>query len=291
MNDAPAQPMSSTPSMLTLPHRPRTSKATLPSQIACSASSTTEASVTEPSSPYRSLWLETSARLLTHAQKNIRLIRRDLPAEHASHTSKNGRFKIQAKAWILLQQGQPTTEFRIVLIEGSANTILNTWAFPFSASHLPVFAAELIAMAGLPRLTFMDIQVPSLSEIQIQKTRERTREIRREFTDLVCEELPPAWAIDASGGDYLFRRSSDATTFPRIQNAYLALLDAYLAQTTEHTHIPRNQARDLQSRETLSAYQQHHMQHSPGRMFLGKVFGEYWTDDFLTNFLFTLPGA
>jgi hypothetical protein len=231
------------------------------------------------------------ARLSSQASISTRLLPRDLPAEHASYLSKNGRFKIQAKAWILLHSGQPIVECRMVLIEGSANTILNTWAFPFASSQLPVFAAELIAMAGLPRLTFMDIQVPGLDQPQRQKSRKLTDVIRSSYCDLVSDELPPSWAIDSSDGNYLFMRGAEADAFPRIQSAYLELLDAYLTITRACEASCHDRLCNQQATESLRDYQHHHMQHSPGRMFLGKVFGEQWTDDFLTHFLFTLPGA
>lgn len=240
--------------------------------------------------PYAALWHATIDKVEHAKDFGFSVTSRSLAGHYQAFRSKNDRFTVRAKAWILSHARRECCEVRMVLIEGSANTIINTWAFPFAPNVQPVYAAELIAMAGQPRLTFMDIQVPSMAPAEASRVRLATHSIRREFEDIHCTEEPPAWAIDATAGNYLFGRGAAKDAFPRIQRCYLELWDAYrdlLASTSSH-ESGSDQVTSAQ--QGLAAYQLHHMQHSPGQVFLGKVFGQAWTDDFLTNFLFTPPG-
>jgi hypothetical protein len=246
--------------------------------------------VNQTLTPYAALWHATIDKVEHASEFGFAVARRSLSAHHQAFRSKNDRFTVKAKAWILSRDAHACCEVRMVLIEGTANTIINTWAFPFAPNVQPVYAAELIAMAGLPRLTFMDIQVPSMAAAEASRVRLATQSIRQEFEDIHCTEEPPAWAIDATAGNYLFGRGAAKDAFPRIQRCYLELWDAYrdlLASASSHASGGESL---VSAQQALAAYQLHHMQHSPGQVFLGKVFGQAWTDDFLNNFLFTPPG-
>lgn len=212
-----------------------------------------------------------------------------IPSSFAEHFSQNGRFSIQAKAWTVNANDLAACEIRMVLIQGTSNTIINTWGFPLSPVDDPVFAAELIAMSGKPRLTFMDVQVPTMGPDQKSKIASQTLEVTREFPDLLIEETPPDWAIDATAGNYRFARQQEAEMIPRIQACYRSMFENYLEILTLSRRTQRSSLEQKSAIEQLHRYQLHHMEHSPGNVFLGKVFGEQWTQDFLTQFLFSAP--
>lgn len=222
--------------------------------------------------------------------------RTPLPTEVQHRTSKNGRFHLEASAWRLEREATPLADVRMVLITGSKNTIINTWAFPYRPDHTPVFAAELIALAGAPRLTFMDIQIPALRTVIAESVQAATRDLPERYRSLRIDEIPPAWAIEATAGNYLFARQQSAERFPTICQAYLAMLERYLQRfvatdVLSASPLATNTNGMHDALDTLHAYQIHHLHSSPGKVFLGKVFGEVWTESFLTDFLFQRPGA
>jgi len=178
----------------------------------------------------------------------------------------------------------------MVFISGSKNNIINTWIFPYSPTQNPVFAAELIAMGGQPRLTFMDVQVPGMPADAHQEIAAATAQVRSRYGDLRIAEHPPEWAVEATAGQYLFGRQMPRGQFSRICHAYLDLLECYL-DLIRPTSSRRSEVGNPQ--EPLAAlrhYQLHHMHSSPGKVFLGKVFGDDWTESFLNEFLFCAPG-
>lgn len=239
--------------------------------------------------PYALLARQTAERLsrLSYGA----LISRPLCLEekYACRDSLNGRFRLTTRAWELTRGGSCVAEVRMVLIAGTTNEIINTWIFPHDAGCDPVFASELIAMANAPRLTFMDIQVPGLQDPFQGQVAACSEPVRQQFADLVIDELPPAWAIDATQGHFLFSRAGASQQFPRIQAGYLALLDRYLDLLADARMCEMRANDRTSAQQILHRYQHHHLQHSPGGTFLAKVFGQDWTDDFLNSFLFTLP--
>lgn len=108
--------------------------------------------------------------------------------------SGNGKFKLWAHQWRLGVLGAHVGTCRMVLIQGSTNEIINTWVFPATPSQDPVFAAELIAMAGAPRLTFIDIQTPAMQD-ECHAVRSQTLALREKFSKILSDETPPSWAI------------------------------------------------------------------------------------------------
>jgi hypothetical protein len=201
-------------------------------------------------------------------------------------TSTNGKFQLWAKQIKLNEGVQHRLTCRMVLIQGQKNEILNTWIFPTAPENCPVFAAELIAMACMPRLSFIDIQSPAMT-CGTDKVRSLTHQLRARHAELVCDEEPPEWATDASEGGYVFSRALPSTAFDRIDTCYQDYLRCYLGEffLGEPVSVSDVDGRSTAVRE-LSHYQIHHMEHSPGSVFLGKLFGDEWTNDFLRNFLF-----
>jgi hypothetical protein len=218
----------------------------------------------------------------------------DSPENAFDHqvTAINGKFHLWAKQIRLHHRSEHTLTCRMVLIQGQRNEILNTWIFPTAPESCPVFAAELIAMAGMPRLTFIDIQNPAMASGSCA-VRELTDQLRARHVGLVCDEEPPQWAIDATLGGYIFSRALAATKFSSIDACYEDYLRCYMrgflspSGSTEHSNADGSSltCRSNAERE-LHHYQVHHMEHSPGSVFLGKLFGNEWTNDFLRNFLF-----
>lgn len=270
--------------------------------------------------PYCRLALDTSELL---GSLPAPLLSRQIKTDqnYDERSSKNGRFTLRTWSWEILclemakanplQHGtndrvtdlsrpdgleavdsSVMAEFRLVLIEGSANTIINAWCFPTRPQCCPVFAAELIAIAHAPKLTFLDIQAPALTnQIERAVIQGASKQVRNQFAELRISESPPEWATSESLGEYLFGRAMESSSFPQITAAYLRLLQQYFNLLSSRPRSEQLIAPDPSALAEMNKYQLHHMHSSPGKQFLGKVFGADWTDEFLENFLFSLPGA
>ncbi len=241
-------------------------------------------------SPYQRLANQTRARIEHFPLRGLEVAPIHSRDEFQRFESKNGRFVVHSWAWCLKREGRPQCDVRMVFIAGSKNNIINTWVFPYAPNHDPVFAAELIAMGGQPRLTFMDIQVPTMPVAARRRVSTAAARVRSRYSDLRIAEQPPAWAVEATSGQYLFTRQVPGSWFGRISHAYLELLECYLDLIGSASTRRQERRDDPEALATLHDYQVHHMHNSPGEVFLGKVFGEDWTAAFLNEFLFCPPG-
>jgi hypothetical protein len=241
-------------------------------------------------SPYHRLANQTRARIEHFPLRGLDVAPISSRDEFQRFESKNGRFVVRSRAWCLTRDGRPRCDVRMVFIAGSKNNIINTWVFPYDPSRDPVFAAELIAMGGQPRLTFMDIQVPVMPVASHRTVAAAAAGVRSRYGDLRIAEQPPGWAVEATSGQYLFTRQLPASWFGRICHAYLELLECYLDLISSAPSNPQPPHTDPEALATLHEYQVHHMHNSPGEVFLGKVFGKDWTAAFLNEFLFCPPG-
>jgi len=199
----------------------------------------------------------------------------------------NGKFRLWASEINVVKHNRHIATCRMVLIQGSSNEIINTWVFPTNPMQHPVFAAELIAMARAPRLSFIDVQVPALQSNFKPNVRQIAKRVRQQFPELLIDEVPPEWAIAESEGQYVFSRSLDQAFFASIAACYQAYLSAYFGYLDDSQAIAAGIPASHAALTELQHYQDHHRISSPGGTFLGKLFGEDWTDAFLQNFLFT----
>ena len=210
--------------------------------------------------------------------------------------SKNGKFTLSAEAWSFVSTDSnglthSIATLRMVYIRGQKTEIINTWIFPKRPDLLPVYAAELISVGGVTRVAFVDIQTPVMTGDNVEEVTHLTSPLASRFACLPCNEEAPEWATSASPGNFTYSRQADANWTSTIQECYLAYLDAYLKAYATGT-TAKQAARlleDCRVNEELQAYQKHHMESSPGKKFLGNLFGVEWTDSFLTDFLFAKP--
>ncbi len=213
-----------------------------------------------------------------------------LALEHAHRQSLNGKMQLNAQEWHLVSDGSVIANLRMVHIQGPKNEIINTWVFPNIPNQAPVYAAELIAVAGSVKIAFVDIQVPIATHSLALETEQVTSALAPRFAHLPCDEAAPTWATDASPGHFTYARNLSREHTPAVEECYLAYLDAYLNIfiAPDAAWQPMDEASNAAIR-VLSEYQWHHMEHSPGQYFLSKLFGADWTSDFMQRFLFAEP--
>jgi hypothetical protein len=228
----------------------------------------------QPARPFAALWDATRCRLaplgLTDAP----------PAPEFAE--RGGRMRLTAARWLVGPAARPVAECRIVRILGAAAEIVNAMIFPADPGGLPVFAAELLAFGGRPRLTFLDLQAPGLAADVRRAVAERTRAVSERFADLPRDPEPPGWAVAYSPGGYLFTRTDNPAHAPALGEAFAAYLDVWADLAVDAAAGPAAGG----GRAALEEYKRDHVAHSPGRAFLGKVFGDEWTERFLNEFLY-----
>jgi hypothetical protein len=224
---------------------------------------------------FAGLWESTRATL-----GRLGLRERAVPAEFAD--ADHGRTRLAAACWAIGSPEAPVAECRIVRILGAASDIVNTMIFPHRPDRLPVFAAELLAFGGVPRLAFLDLQAPGLAAERAAKVGVVARVARAGFSELSSDVDAPAWAVAFSPGGFLFARPNRPDAGPQLVRAYNAYLAAWLALADR----PATGAPEAGAAQELRRYQREHITHSPGRAFLGKLFGEVWAERFLNDFLY-----
>jgi len=235
---------------------------------------------------FASLVAKTSSRMQSGSSPSA-----IVPPIYALRKSNNGKITLEAFEWVLQIDDAPIAELRMVYIQGAKNQIINTWIFPNRPARMPVFAAELIAVGAETRVAFVDIQIPALEETTADDVSLITGSISPRFAGLPCNEQPPVWAIHASQGNFTYARNVPSTQSHRIEECYLSYLDAYLTHfcTSDVSRSIAQSKRDEAALNELQRYQWHHMEHSPGNKFLGKLFGSDWTEAFMKDFLFSKP--
>jgi hypothetical protein len=224
---------------------------------------------------YSTLWGITRARL-------ERLGVADAPLD-PDFSTRGGRMQLTAARWRVGGGPVPIAECRIVRILGAAADIFNVMIFPTDPNRLPVFAAELLAFGGRPRLTFLDLQTPGLMPALRDPVADATRQVSDRFPDVPRDREPPGWAVAYSPGGYLFTRTDAPEHAPTLAAAF----EAYLTAWSDLAADRRTEVRPNTAGTTaLSRYKTEHVAHSPGKLFLGKVFGGGWSDRFLSEFLY-----
>lgn len=241
--------------------------------------------------PFQSLKHATEMKL-----KRIHASRSSLREDWSEQASKNGKFALSAQQWTLSATGAKRENshiatLRMVYIRGQKNEIINTWIFPVRPDFMPVYAAELISVASVTRVAFVDIQTPNLTESVTDEVKTLTAPLAARFAGLPCDEAAPDWAIEASTGNFTYARGADSNWTSTIQQCYVDYLDTYIKAfvTSGDSVSVRRDQRDNAISAHLSEYQRHHMNSSPGKKFLGTLFGTEWTDSFLSEFLFSTP--
>ncbi len=231
---------------------------------------------------FEQLATQTRHRMLVSGAKQL-----DVPARFAQRHSNNGKFQLIAEAW-QIARGPFQAELRMVKIDGGKSNIVNTWIFPDNPLHYPVFAAELIGVGDAVRVAFLDIQAP-VQSARSGRLSDEVKSVASKFVHLPCDESAPDWAIDASLGYYTYARNVPESQLADLRAGYLAYLDLFINYAGS-LDAPRPVRSGLHSAiEQLHVYQLHHMQHSPGKKFLGNLFGMDWTERFMLDFLFTKP--
>lgn len=186
-------------------------------------------------------------------------IRADLAA--ARGTWKGAPVTLSARAWA----GDRTALFRVVILEGEGLEIANLLALPAAGAGDQIFGADLVAARPDAALVVADLSpVQDASRIS------------------TAAGLPP-WAAAVFSNEPLLLRISRPERDAALQRLH-RLADRFLA--------PRACAQPSAIYQpALSRYLHAHRADERTRGLLARIFGAEWTDTFIEQILYPLPGT
>ncbi|MBY0526800.1 MAG: hypothetical protein K2R98_25635 [Gemmataceae bacterium] len=229
---------------------------------------------------FAGLWSQTGRRL-----RCLCSARQPLPAHLSRRDGHGGRLRLRACALSLGCGGTARAECRMVRISGATAEIVNTMIFPTQPDRLPVYAAQLLAFGGRPRLAFIDLQMPGLTEGRRASLRERARVVARRFDFLPPADDAPSWAVEFASGCQVFTRTTEPDALQGLRDACLQYLELWVELARAECDSLESGANPAAHAE-LGRWQSEHARLSPGTEYLIKVFGEEWAREFLHEFLY-----
>lgn len=176
---------------------------------------------------------------------------------------------------------EPGLEARCALISGPKAHIVNLMIFPWDADRVPVFASELICLGGRVHVAVIDHQFA-------EGTRRSDPLLGSVLAPLQSTwqghfppggELPP-WALHHFTPWCLFTRAASPESIPDLEAAFIDWLQTWLERWPEKARaVPEPDP-------AIAAYIQHHLENTPGRPFLSRVFGPDRAENYLGHFMY-----
>jgi len=213
---------------------------------------------------------------------------RPVPAEFAQRAGE-GRLAttvIRGQAW-----SSPLLDVRCSSILGSTVEILNLLAFPRRPWAEPIFASQLVLFGGRPWVVVADVE-PAWGDDAERTTRllAGLRPCAASVSDLPGAGEIPEWARGIFTPYAFFSRPDDPKLIGRVAEGYRTYWNAYeqlwIRPAAESVDDGDSAAIRESCHMRLAEYKEHHIQHSPGLAYLGRVFGEEWTRSFLAKFMY-----
>lgn len=213
---------------------------------------------------------------------------RALPEAWSTRTGRGGRFRLRAQAWHTRsaeKHRSRAAETRTVRIEGPNCDILTCLSFPERNDLWPVFAVELVAFQGYPRVAFLDLQKPGLHKARHDVLSHLTKSVADEFP-ATSRDVAPDWASAQSSGHAVFSRDTELERLADWSRAFDGYLTAWRHLRSQAVSGELPQTISAEATQALADYRMDHIAHSPGTPFLKTIFGADWTDAFLKEFLY-----
>ncbi|MDF1664334.1 MAG: hypothetical protein P1V97_21390 [Planctomycetota bacterium] len=210
----------------------------------------------------------------------LKLLERPMESQFQSRVSEQSQVELRSYNWSLMRDSLTMSDCRFVRISGPKIDVVNAMFFPSFPSATPIFAAELISFGGKARIAFVDLQWPCGVGAQSKATKNALQEIRQQA--LVHNESAPEWATSYSSGAFYYHRGDGQLDLTdTFQSVYVSVLEVWKGLMKSISPAEPNSGA-----EALDEYKRHHSAHTPGGQFLGNVFGEEWSHNFLNNFLY-----
>ena len=172
-------------------------------------------------------------------------------------------------------------EVHFSAITGPSTEIFALMGYPADSVRVPILAAEFVRFGGQLRAVVADLQCPDPSflthEAQIAMLELGTR-----WGHLRDEQELPEWCRNYFSSSCIFSLRRQADELPILEDALRDYTEAWIDIGRSAPVTPGVPHECAAVRE----YKAHHALHTPGRPYLRRVFGEDWTEDFLSNAMY-----
>lgn len=206
-----------------------------------------------------------------------------VPAAFAQREGRNGVWA--TSFW----WGHPSgAEGRCALIHSNRIEIINLMIFPEDASSIPIFASEIILMGGKVSVAVIDWQMAGGPHEMAEEDERRLEVLNSSWSrGLTHGGAFPDWALQHFSPHCIYARPKTAHETTGIQNAFVGYLTAWFRFCARRMGVIPSYHRD---KSLLDHYVNHHVEHTPGRPFLSKVFGTEWAESYFRHFMYAPLG-
>ncbi|MCC5876752.1 MAG: hypothetical protein JJU11_11085 [Candidatus Sumerlaeia bacterium] len=167
-------------------------------------------------------------------------------------------------------------DVRSTYITSPRAEIFNLMVFPENLEHLPVFAAEIVLFNGKVRVGVIDLQPVCNTIWRRHVISRRVMAHHSRFNTLPSGGPLPEWAVSHFSPGAIHTSDTNGETIPRLLRAYYDYLHLFRKMAQTYPPLPNRY-----SEQMLREYKAHHIKHSPGTVYLSRIFGEDWTRDFM----------
>jgi Ferredoxin-dependent bilin reductase len=195
-----------------------------------------------------------------------------------------GELKLENRFFEVIQSGQPLGQLRTVTVQSPKINILNLLFFPDPKQQLPAYAAEFVSLSGKPIVAVIDAKC-LLPSILTEAVNAVMLEARGSVSDLNLPETElPEWFQASRSGHEIFVRPKSVSEMERLMAKHLEIWQNLIGLFQSSQEYNEFDSKDhlLQ----LTHYKGQHSCNYPGIPLLQRCFGEQWTTQYLSNYLF-----
>jgi hypothetical protein len=175
-------------------------------------------------------------------------------------------------------------EIRSACIDSPKVNIMNTFFFPQPDWDLPLLTMELVIFSTRPVVGVIDL-LSALPELPChQRAQAILQQAHIDFPHLQQAPDLPAWYQACCSQFNFFIRPQTEAEVSDFQLAYRQIWHNFLTLVPNAPSLPLTQVPVYQQK--LVAYKQHHRDNMPGLKFMHHYFGEAWTAEYLSRYLF-----
>ncbi len=198
----------------------------------------------------------------------------DSPEVYASRTCKSGKTALSFHDIYVTGVGT----LRSTLISGTNASIFNVMIFPDPENEQLIFASEIVCMGPHIHVAVVDIQPAEPGSTLPAELKGALEDKHSQVEDLQFKEEWPEWCKDYFTDRCFFGKRLSLDNLSDIESLYENYLSVYLS----HMKVGDDaQGYTTQGSDHVRKYKDHHIENSPGLMYLGRLFGEEWTSKFL----------
>ena len=175
-------------------------------------------------------------------------------------------------------------QLRIAHTHAPKINIIAVFFFPEYCCQLPVYSMEFVMLGQKPIIALMDT-VCLVEPMPISKaTKSFMAKAHADYSEFNKLEELPQWFKECRSGDEFFYRPLDAKEFLRLGEIHLSLIKnlTKLFQAVK----PFDEVHGNSHKVLLESYKKHHKINSPGIRLMNRSFGEDWTHEYLSAYLF-----